>query len=342
MNKKLDPELTEKLDALRDLPARDPRLAARGRAVFLSQAVDAQNEAVSTASKGRLNKWLKESRQIKEKKTMTTFASILAVLMLALGGGAGTVYAAQDALPNDTLYELKLFSEEMRLNMAADTTEQFALAFEFAQRRSDEIQALIAEGAEPNAENMLMLVQQTQTAVQLAGTLDGEAQLLVRNMIQNQMQQMQNLQANASSEGAMLMEQTRTALRLQWTQAGGTEEPVQTQTQQGMPEETPGQGSPNEEPGQGAGNGNGEPAQGTADGEAGQGSGTPGAGNSNGQQNQAEDPCAAYYASLAQAGGQGQAGGGNGNGQGGAQSTGQGPVVYGTNGEVCPTPTALP
>ena len=342
MKDQIDPKLKKKLDVLDNVPARDQRLAAQGRAQFLSQAVSVRNQAVSVKPFSRLKKWFDQSLLLKEKKRMTTFATVVAILALVFGGGAGTVYAAQDALPNDTLYPVKLYSEEFRMNMAGEPDEAFQLMLQFAHRRGDEIEALVDEGEEPTAANMLQLAQQTQMAVQLAGELDGEAKLQVQNMIQNQMQRMLKLQENASEEGALLMEQTRTALQMQLMLAGGDAEPIQNQTQnqQQGPEETPGQGGPNKAPGQG--DNQGEPqGQGPAE-DSGPPEAAPGAGANErtGEEfmNQGEDPCAAYYASLAYGVGQG-----SGSGKG-SQGESQGPTVNGLNGEACiiPVPTIEP
>ncbi len=280
---------------------------------------------------------------------MTTFASIIAILALLTGGGAGTVYAAQDSMPNNALYAVKIASEELRLNMADDSAQQLSLLLQFSERRGDEIETMLAEGEEPPAEVLLKLNQQTQQAMQLAGTLDGAAQLQVQNMIQNQMQRMLNLQENASGDGAMLMEQVRMSLQNQLMLMGNGAGQGQGQGQAAddpeevLPEEEsipePGQGQ-SQGQGQGSGDGNGN-------GQGGQDATTPaGSGNGQGQQNnnQGVDPCAAYYASLAQGDGASQGNGGKGNGGGGQGSQGesQGPVVYGLNGEICVPPTAIP
>lgn len=345
----IDPKLEAELDALRDVPARDPRRAAQGRAQFLSQAVELRSQAVSRNPVLRLKKWFDKSQKPKEKKRMTTLASILAVLALMFGGGAGTVYAAQDSLPNETLYPVKLYSEEFRMNMAGEPDDAFALALQFAQRRGDEIETMMNEGVEPTAENMLQLAQQTQMAVQLAGELDGEAKLKVQNMIQNQMQRMLNLQEHAPEDAAMLMQQTRAALQIQLMLAGGEagagEGQGQNQDQGQGQGQDQGQGGPAEDPGQGQNQGESQ-GQGPADG-SGQPETAPGEGNAGetGEQfqNQGEDPCAAYYASLAKAGSGGQGSGGQGKGQGDGDGQGesQGPV-YGLNGQICVPPTAIP
>lgn len=346
-NQKIDPQLESLLDELRDVPARDPRRAARGRAQFLSLAVSAREETVSRNPIRRLKEWLDNTKQKKEKFRMSTLVTVLTILTLLAGGGAGIVYAAQDSLPTDTLYPVKLYSEEFRMNMAGDPAEELALMLQFAQRRGDEIEQMMAEGVEPTAENMLQLSQQTQQAMQLAGALDGAAMLQVQNMIQNQMQRMLNLQANASEEGAMLMEQTRTALQIQLRLAGGGDGPGsdqgqgqnQGQSQGQNPDQGQGQGQ-DQNQGQGQdqdqGQNQGEmQSQGSGNG-SGQADTAPGAENGEqGEQfaNQGEDPCAAYYASLAQ--GQGQS-------RGKGQGESQGPVVYGLNGEVCAMPTVAP
>ncbi|MBT3337482.1 MAG: hypothetical protein HN855_05515 [Anaerolineae bacterium] len=350
---KIDPKLEALLDELRDVPVRDPRRAAQGRAQFLSQAVSVRTQTVSRNPLRRLNGWFDKYKQPKEKKGMTTFASIMTVLALLLGGGAGTVYASQESMPNEMLYPVKIASEEFRLNMAGDSVEEFALMLEFAQRRGDEIETMMGAGVEPTAENMLQLAQQTQMAAQLAGTLDGAAQLQAQNMIQNQMQRMLNLQENASEEGAILMEQTRAALQMQFMLAGGAgpgqeQDQGQEQGQEQEPGQGQGQGGPSEED---QGQSQGEPqGQGPADG-SGQPETVPGAGNADetGEQfqNQGEDPCAAYYASLAQGASQENGGsngkkGNSGNSGQGSQGESQGPVVYGLNGEVCVPPTVAP
>ena len=341
----IDPKLEALLDELRDVPARDPRRAAQGRAQFLSQAVSVRTQAVSRNPIRRLNRWFDKLKQPKEKKTMTTFATILAILALMAGGGAGTVYAAQDSLPNDTLYPVKLYTEEFRMNMAGDSAAEFALMMQFAQRRGDEIEALIVEGEEPTAENMLQFAQQTQQAMQLAGELDGAAQLQVQNMMQNQLQQMLNLQECESEECTMLMEQTRVTLQNQLMLMGAGQGQGQGQVTDEPEEVLPeGETAPeSEEQGQEQGQAQGQEqsqGQGSSDG-SGQDAMTP-AGSENGQgqqnNNQGVDPCIAYYEALAKAQGQNQS---QGKGQGGGNSSsGQSlpAPVYGLDGQLCPVP----
>jgi len=317
---KIDPKLEVLLDELRDVPARDPRRAAQGRAQFLSQAVSVRTQAVSRSPIVRLNRWFDKLKQPKEKKTMTTFASILAILALLTGGGAGTVYAAQDSMPNEMLYSVKIASEEFRLNMADDPAQQLNLLLEFSERRGDEIETMLAEGEEPPAEALLKLNLQTQQAMQLASTLDGAAQLQVQNMIQNQMQRMLNLQDNASEEGVVLMEQARVTLQNQLMLMGAGQGQVTDEIEEALSEDETVPESQGQGQGQGQAQGQEQSqGQGPSDGGA-QDTVTPaGPENGQGQQNsnQGVDPCIAYYEALAKAQGQSQSQGkGQGDGNG--------------------------
>ena len=64
-------------------------------------------------------------------------ASVLLVFGLFVGG---TITLAQDSLPGDTLYGVKLFSEDLRLSLSQDDEP---LENEFNQRRVDEIGRLV-------------------------------------------------------------------------------------------------------------------------------------------------------------------------------------------------------
>lgn len=67
----------------------------------------------------------------------------VAALVLAISlVGAGTAYAAREALPGDVLYPVKLSLEDARLFISNDA-EDVSLATEFMQIRMEEIQALI-------------------------------------------------------------------------------------------------------------------------------------------------------------------------------------------------------
>ena len=111
-NNDLDPRLAEMFEDVKDVAPRDSLSAARGRGKFLSQAV-------SVAEKARHSKWTIFTTKRKEKFAMNVLISALVIAGLLFGGGA-TVYAAQDDLPNEPLYQIKLMTEETRLLMNSD------------------------------------------------------------------------------------------------------------------------------------------------------------------------------------------------------------------------------
>lgn len=244
-DEKIDPRLESLLDELRDVPARDPRRAAQGRAKFLSQAVAIREEAVSPLPIMRLREWFDKFKQPKEIK-MTTLMTILTIAGLLVGGGAGTVYAAQDSLPNDALYAVKIASENVQLQLANSAEEEFALHAEHAERRCEEIAALLAEGVVPPEEAALRLQEEIQAMLQLTSEMEGEAQahamLRTQTMLQAQLLLIDGLEL---PEDALLeTEQIRDRTRLQIrdalylaeadAEALGLEVQTQTQTQAQM------------------------------------------------------------------------------------------------------------
>ena len=96
-----DPRLLALLDELKPFPARNPGAAARTRAHFLA-------EAVSAGEKQRHRLW-----NIFEQKEQFAMKLIVSTLVIAalLFAGSATVSAAQDDLPNQPLYAVKLMAE---------------------------------------------------------------------------------------------------------------------------------------------------------------------------------------------------------------------------------------
>lgn len=80
-------------------------------------------------------------------KVLLTAIVILGVFVIFLFGGAGvTAFAAQNALPGDALYGIKTGLEQTQAVLARDAAIRVELYLEFAERRLDEINKLIAEG----------------------------------------------------------------------------------------------------------------------------------------------------------------------------------------------------
>ena len=157
-----DPRLVELLNQLRLDPPRNPASADRGRARFLAELDSLELPTPSQSLWSRLIGWLSnrpnhhpDREEIKmstpkSRIAFTTIAVILIVLVFLSGGSAVTALAAQSALPGDALYPVKMTLEQTRLSLSRDAANRAQLQLEFAERRLEEIEALIAEGRYQN------------------------------------------------------------------------------------------------------------------------------------------------------------------------------------------------
>lgn len=75
----------------------------------------------------------------------TLFAVVLAVAAL-FGGTGGTVYAAQASLPDQALYPVKTWSEDVILSMTGPAQTRLNYALDFSDRRVTEMASLLYAG----------------------------------------------------------------------------------------------------------------------------------------------------------------------------------------------------
>jgi len=69
---------------------------------------------------------------------------ILVVIAVALcAAGGGIAYAAQDSLPGDALYTVKLGTEQLRMIWPGDDVAKAQLTLSFAERRVEEMETLV-------------------------------------------------------------------------------------------------------------------------------------------------------------------------------------------------------
>jgi hypothetical protein len=194
-------EMLEKLETLRDVPERDPAIQAVAREAYLEQA-KSMSIPVSKTPHRRLKGW---NIFRKERSPMTTVLGLVLAVAIAFGGAGTTAYAAQDSLPNDPLYPVKQFTEQVRMTLATDTEDEFDLLLDLSQERVREIVALTNQGLEVPEETQLQLQEHLQLALADAAQL-GDAALegalqRMHTMAQSQIQVMQKAQQN-TPEGA--------------------------------------------------------------------------------------------------------------------------------------------
>jgi hypothetical protein len=211
----IDPDVLKKLTLLSETPARNPAKEQIGLANFLQEAQDLAR-TVTTNNNRRHNGWMNAIQSIfmirrKEHSPMfSTFATIMLLVSLLLGGSGVTVAAAQNSLPDQPLYETKLWSEDLRLNLASDPQTLSQLSLDFATLRFEEIQKIFEGDRIPSEAGQLRFQSQIERAIQYASTLTDDQSIIALQQIQTQLQTQQqtflHIQANSptTTEPALL------------------------------------------------------------------------------------------------------------------------------------------
>lgn len=206
---KFESLIQERLDELKAVPPRNPQVAARARARFLAQAV--------AASEARRNKgWGFLFR--KQQFAMNLAVAMVVIVGLFVGGGK-TVRAAQDDLPNEPLYAIKILSEDVSLQFENDPEVKADRLMELTQTRIQEITLLVESGQTPPERVRLRLEQQLQQTLQLYSTMEDavldQKLLQFRKQLQQYERDMQGLQVRAAQDEQPILEHTRTMLQTQ-------------------------------------------------------------------------------------------------------------------------------
>lgn len=151
---------------------------------------------------------------------------ILSILVIAglLFGGSATVSAAQDDLPNESLYTLKTWTEDLSLQFQNSQEQKVNRLMELAQIRMQEMTRLTELG-EPIPDRVrLRLEQHIRQALQICADMDDpdlERTLLqLRDRLRDRDRDMEQLQIHArdktqlqTQEQLQLQTQTRTMLQ---------------------------------------------------------------------------------------------------------------------------------
>lgn len=205
----IETQIRERLEIIRSVPPRNPQAAGRARARFIAQAVSAKEFQ-------RHKGWKSIFR--KERFAMNMLIAVLAMAAL-LAGGTATVNAAQDDLPNEPLYALKTWSEDISLQFQPGPEKEVDRLMELAQVRLQEMSTLTEAGQTPPDRVRRRLEQHLHQALQLCSNMDETALdrtlQRVRDRLQQQDRDMQRLQIHASQNSLPILERTRTMLRQQ-------------------------------------------------------------------------------------------------------------------------------
>lgn len=227
-DKELEQQGYRLLEPLRYTPGRDAQKANARRRQFIDQASAVLSEnspaqAVSESPFQRLNGWksgIINPFNRKERASMFSILTAIVITVSILFGGAGaTVYAAQDSLPTDALYSVKLFSEDLRVDLATQPQARMNILLDYADRRVNEIAALLSRGEPVPEAVMNRFLFQMEAAYQIAAGLDQEGQARAMTMIQlharNQERILNMAQPVSPGQGTMTQEQIQAMLREQ-------------------------------------------------------------------------------------------------------------------------------
>jgi hypothetical protein len=245
-------ENIETLGILRVPFERNPENAKQGRLSFLQEAENMNSNAVSKVVNRRHNGWMQDIQSLfkfsnKERSPMfTAIATFLVITTLILGGGGVTVAAAQSSLPEQPLYDVKLWSEDIRLSLTDDPLLKSQLSQDFLNERFEEIVLLSEEGEVPTELVLTEYENQFEETIRLALNLPEEeaiqSMLEIQTRLQTQLQTLTQLHAKDSSNLEPVMLQTRDMIqnRLQIIDAS-LPEPMrlQEQIQQNAHQSTP-------------------------------------------------------------------------------------------------------
>lgn len=187
-NHNIQPELNEYLKALKEkVPQRDPEMAAKGRANFLSEVKELQ-------AKKSTPWWVEIFTAIfslpiqANRRLATAVASILTAIVLTFGAVGGTVYASQDSLPNQTMYAVKTLTEDIRLRLAKQPEEKIRLLEMFANRRIEELYVLSEKKEEFSQVTVTRLEQHAEDMLIWASEQEGKDLTQSLNQIRKSLQ----------------------------------------------------------------------------------------------------------------------------------------------------------
>jgi len=160
------------------------------------------------------------NQQNRTRRFSMKWLAVISIAAVLLSGG-GVVYASGDALPGDTLYPVKLWSEDALLAVAP-VTSQFTMAADFSTQRIQEMATLIEQERFENVEQALDGYEnRTELMTRLVNRIsadDPDEAVRLRTTLQEKLQEhaavMQQIMDNHPEElGEMVQTRMRTMLQ---------------------------------------------------------------------------------------------------------------------------------
>ncbi|MBK5106615.1 MAG: hypothetical protein JJE12_00730 [Anaerolineales bacterium] len=208
--------------SMRAVIPRAPDAIQRGRRDFLAQ-VSALAAPVSKLENQRHTGWIASfvnTLTTKEYSPMyTTIASFILVLALMFGGSGAAVLAAQDSLPNQSLYQVKTFAEDLALRSTFRNEHRIQMELDYAGRRVTEMTHLREMQQEIPESAYLRLEKHLDQALLIAAKSEAEEMARSLNQIR---ERLQNQNASLSPDHDPLMIRIREMIqtRISWAELG--------------------------------------------------------------------------------------------------------------------------
>jgi hypothetical protein len=220
----LDSHLEDWFAVLRPIPPRNEQTAMLGREKFLAQA-RSLSKTVSKTSDLRHRGWIDLIRYLihnKEYSPMTlTVTSIVLVLSLLMGGAGVTVYAAQDSLPSQALYEVKTLSEDVATYLPISDAEKIELELNYASRRVNEINRMAMLDLDPPESVITRLEKHLDQVISLAlNTREKDMMRMLLKIRERLVDQEKTLRQTLQSGPAIERAREAIQTRLQWAEFG--------------------------------------------------------------------------------------------------------------------------
>lgn len=169
----LDEFLIEKLKLIEPTPNRDPGIAKQRRDQYLKRVKFLPIMRPISAITGLFNR--KDRRSLAHPRpALVPLAAAILVIFGLVFGSWGTVYAAQNSLPNDLLYPVKLTGENLQLAFTTNTTAKISLLTKYTDRRMEEATKLVLLGNPIPKELPEMMDKHLDELFILAVSLDEE------------------------------------------------------------------------------------------------------------------------------------------------------------------------
>jgi hypothetical protein len=182
--------MQKRLLVLQDVTGRSPDAEKTGRARFLGEAASLPvYSSYSQYLLGSFKSFVSRRPSRPARLAFSTAAAVCLMLALLLVSSGTVVYAAQGSQPNQILYPVKLFSEDVRLRLAVKPQSQFQLNLTFADRRLDEIDKLAQSGQDAGVQVTDRLQNELNAALDSAASLENEGAVKALENIQANLQQ---------------------------------------------------------------------------------------------------------------------------------------------------------